>query len=210
MAAPDSNFRPTAISFRHAVALVLGLVAVLAFHLAYTFSTCGFLIAVYLWCLVELTRVATSRQASYFGLAVGMLSFAPQMYFLWTIFGPASIALWLVLAFWISMFLYLGYKCRQNFPPYGALALLPFLWTGLEYFRSELYYLRFSWLNAGYAFSNNLGRLPFNYIGVYGIGFLLVAVICAGHLLSRGSKILFYSAMLVAFAIVTNLYQLRR
>ena len=33
-------------------------------------------------------------------------------------------------------------------PAWGWL-LIPFVWIGLEYFRSELYYLRFSWLNAG-------------------------------------------------------------
>jgi len=46
----------------------------------------------------------------------------------------------------------------------------------LEYFRSELYYLRFSWLNAGYAFSDS-GSLPYlACYGVYGIGFVLMTI----------------------------------
>jgi apolipoprotein N-acyltransferase len=53
-----------------------------------------------------------------------------------------------------------------------ALWLVPVVWTGLEYFRSELYYLKFSWLNIGYA-------LPawFSFLGngMYGLGFLIFA-----------------------------------
>ena len=42
---------------------------------------------------------------------------------------------------------------------------------GLEYFRSELYYLKFSWLNVGYAFSD-CPLFPLHFFGMYGIGFL--------------------------------------
>jgi apolipoprotein N-acyltransferase len=51
------------------------------------------------------------------------------------------------------------------------LVTVPFLWTGLEYFRSELYYLKFSWMNIGYAFAG-WQMLPMNMVGMYGIGFL--------------------------------------
>ncbi len=37
--------------------------------------------------------------------------------------------------------------------------LIPIIWTGLEYFRSELYYLKFSWLNIGYALPEQLIRI---------------------------------------------------
>ena len=50
--------------------------------------------------------------------------------------------------------------------------LIPVLWTGVEYFRSELYPLKFSWLNIGYALP--LGDF---FFGMYGFGFLVFAVI---------------------------------
>src|SRR5207248_708905 len=56
----------------------------------------------------------------------------------------------------------------------------------LEYFRSELYYLRFSWLNAGYAFSEQVQTVPFRFIGVYGFGFVLMLAACALNFLPVG------------------------
>jgi len=151
------------------------LAAVAAFTLAYSFNAASFLIVVYLYCLISLARVKTSRQAFYFGLGVGMLAYPIQATFFWNIFGPTAIALWLVLAFWLGLFVMLSRLCLVNFKkPWGAL-LIPFLWTGLEYFRSELYYLRFSWLNVGFAFSPH-PIFPINFFGVYGIGFLLAGV----------------------------------
>jgi apolipoprotein N-acyltransferase len=46
----------------------------------------------------------------------------------------------------------------------------------LEYFRSELYYLRFSWLIPGYVFSGSFGLHYLACYGVYGIGFVLMAI----------------------------------
>ena len=152
------------LGIRDAVLLCLG--AGVAFQLAYTYAACGFLIAVYLGCLFQLTRLKTARQASYFGLAAGMLAFAPQLGFFWTIFGPAAIALWCVCGFWIGMFVVVGRACRINFGRSWSALLIPFLWIGFEYFRSELYYLRFSWLNAGYVFANDLQWLPMKYLGM--------------------------------------------
>jgi len=203
MDAPTATPIKNSISVRQALLLVP--VATIAFHLAYSFAACSFLIAVYLWCLFQLTLVQTSRQASYFGFAVGLLTFAPQMNFLWTIFGPAAIALWLVLAFWIRMFIFLGRICRQKFGEGFGILLLPFLWTGLEYFRSELYFLRFSWLNIGYAFSSKVAWLPLNYIGMYGVGFVFMAIICAASRLPRKSRALLNATALVALGILTNL-----
>ena len=73
-------------------------------------------------------------------------------------------------------------------PKWGWL-LIPFLWTGLEYFRSELYYLRFSWLNAGYAFAGAPWQGTLKLVGVYGIGFLLVSLAAAAAFLWQKSRI---------------------
>ncbi len=139
------------------------------------------------------------------GLLVGILTFVPQMLFLWTIFGPVAIPLWLVLSFWIGLFVAMGRSCREHFGPFYTALLLPFLWTGLEYFRSELYYLRFSWLNPGYVFANNIGWLPMKHLGVYGLGFLLMGCISLCSLLFHRHRILAYAALLIGLCILTNL-----
>ena len=133
--------------------------------------------------LAQLTRVATGRQAFYFGLGVGLLTAAPQLFCFWTIFGVSAVALWFVVAVWVGLFVCLARECRQRVGTLMGTMLMPLLWTGLEYFRSELYYLRFSWLNGGYAFADNVAVLSlFPWLGVYGTGFLLMA---AAAFLSR-------------------------
>jgi hypothetical protein len=186
-------------------AVLLCLVAGVTFQLAYTFAACGFLISFYLWCLFQLTRLKTARQATYFGLAAGMLAFAPQLSFFWTIFGPAAIALWYVCGFWIGMFVIMGRACRQAFGKAWSALLIPFLWIGFEYFRSELYYLRFSWLNAGYVFANNLQWLPMRHLGVYGFGFAIMAVISVAGLLKPRARTFTLALGLSVFGVLNNL-----
>ena len=150
--------------------------AVVSFQLAYASSALALLMVAYLGSLMLLTRAATNRRAFYTGLAVGSGVFVPQMGFLWTIFGFTAIPLWLALAFWHGLFVLLGRQCWIRLGQVRALLLLPFLWTGLEYFRSELYFLRFSWFNAGYAFwewPSAIGAFG----GVYGVGFWLMDLI---------------------------------
>ena len=71
-ATPGLNLRDT---------LLLSTSAVVALQLAYHFHACSFLIAIFLWCVFQLTRLKTSRQTSYVGLLVGMLAYAPQLNF---------------------------------------------------------------------------------------------------------------------------------
>jgi len=160
--------------------------AVVCFHLAYTsikFPALGLFIFGYAYFLVRLTDQPTVKRTFYFGLAVGFLCAAPQTGFFWEIFKQAAIVLWLVFAFWIGLFTAIVCGCIRRWGKAKAMWLIPIVWTGLEYFRSELYYLRFSWLNVGYA-------LPawFNGIGMYGLGFLVFAIVslyCHRHLLTQ-------------------------
>jgi apolipoprotein N-acyltransferase len=76
--------------------------------------------------------------------------------------------------------------------------LIPIVWTGLEYFRSELYYLRFSWLNIGYAFPN-YPTAPLDVFGMYGVGFLVfsIAAIFAHRNLVKKSRIHLCATVLI-------------
>ena len=173
-AEPTSGFTP--LTWRRAG--LFALIAVVCFHLAYTTTKLGLLslaIVGYVIGLVQLARLRTTRQCFYIGLATGFACFTPQLGFFWSIFGGAAIALWLVLALWIALFVVLTHLAIVTLGLKRAAFLTPFFWTGLEYFRSELYYLKFSWLNVGYAFAE-WTIIPWQHVGVFGIGFLVVGL----------------------------------
>jgi apolipoprotein N-acyltransferase len=147
--------------------------AVACFHAAYTllkFPAAGLLIFGFAYGLIRLTDQPNVRRAFYFGLAAGFLCYAPQLFFMWRIFGPLAIVLWLVLAFWIGLFVAIVCGSIRRWGKVKAVWLIPIVWTGIEYFRSELYYLKFSWLNVGYTL-----HPLFSFLGngMYGIGFLM-------------------------------------
>jgi apolipoprotein N-acyltransferase len=164
-------------------------IAVASFHAAYTsgqYPAAGLMIFGYALALVRLAGQPTVRRAFYFGLATGYLCYAPQLAFFWSIFGPAAIVLWFVVAFWIGLFTAMVYGCTRRWGKARAMWLVPVIWAGLEYFRSELYYLRFSWLNIGYA-------LPAKYLlmgtGMYGIGFLVFGLVVICPWINRSIKL---------------------
>ncbi len=147
--------------------------AVACFHGAYTsvkYPAAGLLIFGYALGLVQLTHQPTVRRAFYFGLAVGFLCYAPQLFFFCRIFYGAAVVLWLVLAFWVGLFVAIACGALRRWGKVRAAWLIPVLWTGLEYFRSELYYLKFSWLNVGYA-------LQYQIFGMYGGGLIVFGIV---------------------------------
>jgi len=170
--------------------------AAVAFTLAYSIPRGGFLMIGFLYCLLALARFGTARSAFYLGLAVGMSVYSFQLWFFYNIFSAAAIVFWLILAFWLALFLLLAQLCFASFKLVFAAILIPFIWTALEYFRSELYYLRFSWANVGYAFSG-WQILPFRLLGVYGVGFLVA--IYAAILLTVRRKIYAVGIVLLSF-----------
>ncbi len=154
------------------------LLAVACFHAAYTsvrFPSAGLFVFGYALALVQLPRQASVRGAFYWGLATGFLCYAPQLCFFWRIFSVAAAVLWLILAFWIGLFTAMICGITRRWGWRQAVWLTPCVWTGIEYFRSELYYLKFSWMNLGYALANCRPD-PFAVCGGYGVGFLILAI----------------------------------
>ncbi len=157
---------------------LFAVIAIGCFHLAYTPAKSGllaFAIVGYVISLIQLARLPTTRQCFYVALATGFACLAPQLECFWRIFGAFAIALWLILALWIAFFVVLTRLAITQLGLKRAAFLTPFFWTGLEYFRSELYYLKFSWLNVGYAFAES-PLIPWLYQGVYGVGFGAAAI----------------------------------
>ncbi|HKQ40317.1 MAG TPA: nitrilase-related carbon-nitrogen hydrolase [Verrucomicrobiae bacterium] len=161
-----------ALSASAMVAWAIGAAA--AFHLAYEVFPPAILL--FLVCIFQLSRTTTRPRAMYAGWLLGLCIYGPQLAFFYSIFGFAAVALWLVLATWLSVYLVLQRFALMKFGmKYGALAA-PFIWTGVEYFRSELYYLRFSWLNIGYAMSSFPEAALLPWLGMYGTGFVSMAL----------------------------------
>ena len=152
---------------------VWALVALVCFHAGQVFGL-GWLLVPCAYVLIELNRAATNRKAFYPALALGLLFYAPHLAFFWNIFNAAAIALWVVMAFWLGLFTLSLHLVRRRFGHVRMLLLAPVLWTGLEYFRSELYYLKFSWLTFGMAHYATPSSA--SVLGMYASGFLTVSI----------------------------------
>ena len=173
----------------------LGLVglAALGFHGAFLYSDsfppAGLLVFAYLGGLWTLRRQSTPRAVFWWGTAVGLACFGPQTAFLWTVFGvplagvrvaPLAPVLWLLVALWHGVFLLLARVAEQRFgTPLGWLAA-PVLWLGLEYFRAEIWWLRFTWLAVGDCFAGPAGW--WRSFGVYGLGAVAWTLVICGRL----------------------------
>ena len=191
------NARAAGLSIPSLLLCVVGATA--TFHLAYAKPALSFLIFLYPALVLQVVRARTARQSFYFGLAAGLLTVGPQLNCFWVIFGPGAIALWLILAFWIAAFTGLAHACLRRHGVSWAALLIPFIWTGLEYFRSELYYLRFSWLNVGYALPAPNAPFMFRTFGMYGAGFLTMALaVLFTFILPQFQKLRLKPAMVIA------------
>src|SRR5687767_5420608 len=157
--------------------ILWGTGAVVSFHGAYELFAP--LTLVFLVCMYRLGHVASRPQAMYSGWVIGLAIYGPQLAFFWNIFGFGAIGLWLILATWLSVYLVLQrFALLKLGPVFGAI-VAPFLWTGVEYFRSELYYLRFSWVNVGYGFAPFPEHALVPWFGMYGAAF--VVMLFASH-----------------------------
>ncbi len=160
--------------------VVAGVVAVASFKLAFTVSWLSLpAIVVYAMAMVVITRARTSRTAFYMGLAVGFSLAAIELTFFMKIFGPGAMGLWLILGLWTALFAATA-QMWQTRRPGQSILWLPVLWMGFEYFRSELYYLRFSWVTPGLALTESVFE-PLLSVGQFGAGALIVLL--AGLLL---------------------------
>ena len=112
------------------------------------------------------------------GVLLGGTFYYGTLYWLYNIFGILAlvlIAIMLIFTFLFAFFLnFVLSRWKNTF----TLVLYPaMLWTAIEYFKSEGWWLKFSWMNLGYSQHNSLPILQFASIfGQYGISFLIVLV----------------------------------
>jgi apolipoprotein N-acyltransferase len=116
-----------------------------------------------------------------FGAAWGVV----MLHWLYPLFestgsGLTGCALWVIIGLFCAIsFGLIGYV-RQAWGVGVALLLAPFLWVGVEFFRSEIWPLKFSWLALPYSQHRNLGFLQSaSAVGVYGLSLVMVAFAAA-------------------------------
>jgi apolipoprotein N-acyltransferase len=158
-------------------AFAWGALGVGAFYAAYFWSWAAPLTLLYLLALVMIAKARTWRQAFYPALAVGFGLSLLHLRFFWTIFSGGATVLWLVYSVWLGAFAILLRGAFNRLPHWIACLSIPFLWVGLEFFRSELYYLRFSWVTPTLAFYRYPEMVLLPHIGVYGSAFLLASLV---------------------------------
>jgi apolipoprotein N-acyltransferase len=149
-------------------------------------------------CLLLASRGAP-RPTFYLALLAGLLMYGPHLAFFWTIFGPPAVVRWGILAAWLALFVVLFGWLVGKWGVARAVWMAPVLWMAVEYFRSELYLLRFSWLSLGYAFSEAPWIFARTGLGVYGVG-LMIALL--GGLAWRGSDWRWRAGIVVASGVL--------
>ncbi|MBT3289874.1 MAG: hypothetical protein HN380_21190 [Victivallales bacterium] len=152
----------------------LGLVLLSAVVLVVCFPPFGAwpLVVMGLVPLLLAMRGATWRQAFCLGLLHGLLLYAGTLHWLRGIFAIATLPLFCILALFTAAFcVLLRTVNRRGWPPYLAVLLTATLWTGLEFYRCEVFLLRFPWISMGSAIPPTY-LLPL--VGVYGTTFLIV------------------------------------
>ena len=125
--------------------------------------------------LLALLSGMTQRQASYIGLGFGTALSAIALRWLWGMFGPAAVSLWVLIGAFTTATCGLTVWLRGRLPrvPFPLIAALA--WTGIEYFRSEPMRFSFAWMGVGYGLVDY--PLPCRIaaiVGSYGVTFLVV------------------------------------
>jgi len=139
-------------------------------------------------------RGSCTRAAFYLGFLHGLLTFGITLSWLWQIFSTTAFALWGIFALFTAAFAFLVAKSETKSPLLFATG-----WTGIEYFRGEIFTLHFPWITPGTG-------LPPNWftplVGVYGVTFLIIY--SSGLLLSKGKRALVTgSALILTLGVAT-------
>ena len=116
------------------------------------------------------------------GLLWGLLTYAVTLSWLWSVFKFPAVGFWLLLGCFIGVFgVAYGWVTTEKRKALWPGLLAAVLWVGIEYFRGELFTLRFPWITPGTGLPPN-ALTPI--IGVYGV--TLVVLLGSAWLVTPG------------------------
>ena len=137
----------------------------------------GWLVLGYLAFLWQLRRAATARAGFYFGWMVGLCIMVPQTWFVYGIFKHLGILLWLLMSIWLGLLVAMWQAGAHRWGDRIMTVLAPVLMLGVEFFRSEIWPLRFTWDTAGFALPAVEWKSALWALGIYGTGALLLGLV---------------------------------
>ncbi|MCM8534555.1 MAG: hypothetical protein NE334_01325 [Lentisphaeraceae bacterium] len=152
--------------------------------------------------LFKISDAKNSRISFYLGLLVGLAISAFHLRFFSNIFHSASIALWLILAFWIALSCIITNILKKKLSPTNIVWCIPCLYFLIDFFMCEMYKLKFSWLNTGFFTYKNANNFLIQFTGIYGFG-LVIFILSLLALHSKKKKI--YLPTLSLFLGVLNI-----
>ena len=124
--------------------------------------------------LLIVFRGLDKRPAFWLAFAHGMAAYGIALSWFWNIFSHVAIALYAILAFFVGLFAVgQSMACKRGWSPWRMVLFTATSWTGIEFFRSELFVLDFPWMTPAVAVGPH-ALLP--WIGVYGVSFVIVAL----------------------------------
>ena len=161
------------------MALLAGALLALSFPPYYLPILLPFGIAI----LLRSLEGTTPRQAAYLGLVCGTVYFGATLFWLLNLFQAAAVPLIEIATLFIVLFSVLYSWLRRRFPLFPDWLLAAIVWTGVEYYRSELFTLNFGWVGLGYGVVNSpLFAAGASVVGSYGLTFWIIAL---GGMLAR-------------------------
>ncbi len=112
------------------------------------------------------------RQGVMVGIACGCVYFGGTLFWLASLFGAGAISLCLILAAFVALFSALTVWLKRTLPEIPLWILAPVVWTAVEWYRSEVFVLKFGWMGLGYALVH-APRLAYgaSLLGCYGLSF---------------------------------------
>ena len=157
----------------------LGLVLLSASALPLCFPPFGWwpLMLAVLPLLFFATSNTTPRRAFYLGMLHGTVGYGATLYWFFHIFAAGAIPLFAILALFTAVFcLLFNFLTKQTKSAGVKVLMAATLWAAIEFYRSELFFLRFPWITPGSA----LGPTWLSpIVGVYGASFLVAAASAA-------------------------------
>ncbi len=105
----------------------------------------------------------------------GLIFYLATLKWFFRLFGPMGMGLICILALFIVISMVLTKIALEKWGIFiGWLVAAPVFWTGVEYFRSERWFLEFTWMGLGFSQTDNPILQTASVWGTYGISFMIV------------------------------------
>jgi len=142
------------------------------------------------------------------GFIFGLIAYAGCAWWFFGIFRWFGVLLWAILALFPGVFAVVHSLLQNRLSRWTAIAVSPVVWTAIDFFRSEQWWLEFGWFSLGYSQHNNPLILSLAaWIGVYGVTFVatLAAAVILLLFIERSTRTVVFVAVSVVAVVVASI-----